>query len=588
MRLLILSILSCLSVLGYGQANRIIVDAQYEDWANIPVLITDTANDNNLSSVDFGELKVANDSEYVFFKIDIGTELNLQSFNQITIFLDTDNDANTGITVHGIGAEIIYEFGDRDGTVRVGTNSFGVNHDDIGLYSAPTVTGNVFEIAIRRDLVFNGVQLFSSDKIKVVFEDDVNTGDRLPNASGGMEYNLTETNTDEFPPFHIEKLEDKAFRVMTYNVLQDGLFESNNQARYQRIFQATNPQIIGFQEIYDHSSAQVANKMEDFLPSGTGEQWYHKKISPDIICVSRFPIEDDFVLEGSNGGQNNGAFLIDLGAEFDSELLFIVAHTPCCDNNFGRQQEIDEMMAFIRDSRMGDTDLQLQNETPIIIVGDMNIVGDRENYETMLTGDIGFNSTYGPDFAPDWDGSAFEDTHPTTTFTPLTFTWDNPFGSYSPGKLDVIIYSGSVMEKKNAYTLYTAALPQDSLSAHNLQWSDTPFASDHLPIIADFTLGNVVSTEEVLTQNLSSRIVNVLPNPLVDNANIDIYLNRSEPIELAIWNTLGQEVLMVFEGVKSQGNHEFLLETDNLPTGNYFVRLKSGQTVISKKIHVVK
>jgi endonuclease/exonuclease/phosphatase family metal-dependent hydrolase len=423
MRLLIFSIISIIPTLIFGQTDRIIVDAHFEDWADVPVLLDDSANDNNLSNVDFRELKVANDAEYIFFKIDISTELNLQSFNKIELFIDADNNPNTGITAHGIGSEIIYDFGERDGSVRVGTNTFTVYHDDIGLFSAPTVTGSVFEIAIRRDLIFNGQQLFSGNKISVVFEDDVNTGDRLPDASGGVEYTFTNENPAEFSPFSIEKQQDNAFRVMTYNVLQDAIFESNNQARYQRIFQATNPQIIGFQEIYDHSSAQVANKIEGFLPSGPGEQWYHKLINPDIICVSRFPIVDDFVLEGSNGGQNNGAFLLDLGEDFDSELLFVVAHTPCCDNSFGRQQEVDNMMAFIRDSKSGEGDLQLQNETPIVIVGDMNIVGDRENYETMLTGDIIFNSTYGPDFAPDWDGSDFEDVEPTTTFTPLTFTW---------------------------------------------------------------------------------------------------------------------------------------------------------------------
>lgn len=588
MRLLILSILFIFPALTFAQTNRIIVDAHFEDWANIPVLLNDTANDNDLSNVDFTELKISNDAEYVFFKIDIGTELNLQSFNKIELFIDADNNPNTGIMAHGIGSEIVYDFGDRDGTVRIGTNTFTVFHDDIGLYSAPTVTGSVFEIAIRRDLVFNGQQLFSGDKISVVFEDDVNTGDRLPDTSGGVEYTFTNENSDEFPPFTIEKQEEDAIRVMSYNVLQDGLFESNNQSRFQRIFQATNPQVIGFQEIYDHSSAQVANKIEEFLPSSPGEQWYHKLVNPDIICISRFPIEDDFVLEGSNGGQNNGAFLLDLGENYDSELLFIVAHTPCCDNSFGRQQEVDNMMAFIRDSKSGDGDLQLQNETPIIIVGDMNIVGDRENYETLLNGDIVFNSSYGPDFSPDWDGSDFEDTEPTTTFTPLTFTWNNPFGSFSPGKLDVIIYSGSVMEKINAYSLYTSALPQDTLNAYNLQSNDTPFASDHLPVIADFTLNKIVSTAEVFDEKNGTQIVNVFPNPVSENADIQVFIKQNEQVELTIWNTIGQRVLTIFDDEKGQGRHIFKMETNDLPTGTYFIQLKTETTVVAKKIQVIK
>lgn len=588
MRLLFWVILSAIPTFLFSQTNRIIVDAHFDDWADIPVLITDTANDNDLSNVDFTELKVANDAEFIFFKIDIGTELNLQSFNKIALFLDADNNPNTGITAHGIGSEIIYDFGERDGTVRVGTNSFGINHDDIGLYSAPTVTGSIFEIAIRRNLIFNGTQLFQGNSVKIVFEDDVNTGDRLPNGSGGVEYTFSENNSDEFPPFSIEKQEENAFRVMTYNVLQDGLFEGGNQSRFQRIFQATNPQIIGFQEIYDHTSSQVAAKIESFLPSESGEQWYHKKVSPDIICVSRFPIVDDFVLDGSNGGQNNGAFLLDLGADFDSELLFIVAHTPCCENNFGRQQEIDNMMAFIRDSKSGDGDLQLQNETPIVIVGDMNIVGDRENYETMLTGDIGFNSSFGPDFTPDWDGSNFEDVEPTTTFTPLTFTWSNPFGSYSPGKLDVIIYSGSVMEKTNAYTLNTATLPQDTLNTYNLQSNDTPFASDHLPVIADFTLDKVVPTTEIFSKNEAAQIVKISPNPIFDNGKIEVLINKAESVKLTLWNAIGQQVATIFDGEKLKGTHLFEINVNDFPNGSYFIQLETETSKISQKIQIVK
>ena len=115
----------------YAQSERIIVDANFDDWSTVPVLYSDTENDNNLSNIDFGELKITNDDDYVYFLIDIGTEIKLQDNNKVALYLDTDNNASTGITAHGIGCEIIFDFGDRDGTVRVGTSTTSIEHADI-------------------------------------------------------------------------------------------------------------------------------------------------------------------------------------------------------------------------------------------------------------------------------------------------------------------------------------------------------------------------------------------------------------------------------------------------------------------------
>jgi len=584
MRFQLIFAFSCLPFFLIAQNDRIIVDAFFDDWSDVPVLINDSANDNNLSNVDFGELKVTNDEDFIFFKIDVGTEIGLQDNNRIAIFLDTDNNANTGISAHGIGSEIIFDFGDRDGTVRVGTSTTSIEHDDISLFVAPSVTGNVFEIAISRDLTFFGQQLFSSNTVKIVFEDDVNTGDRLPNASGGVSYSFTSENELDFPEFSIAKTDAQTFRVLSYNVEQDGLFAGNNQSRMERIFQAIQPDIIGFQEIYDNSSSQTAARIEDWLPSGAGEQWYHKKFSPDIICVSRYPIIDQFIIPGSNGGQNNGAFLIDLDEDFNTDLLFIVAHTPCCDNDFGRQEEVDAMMAFIRDSQQGQGDLQLDFETPIVIVGDMNLVGDKENFETLITGDIGFNALYGPDFSPDWDGTDLEDAVPTTTFTPLTFTWQNNFGSFFPGRLDVVLFTGSVLSKTNAFSLFTPALPSDSLSLYGLFDTDTPFAADHFPLVVDFKPKNLVAVEDVFNEKEDLMQLAIRPNPVSNRTDIQFALNKRGQVEVSIFDGNGKLIESIFSGEKGIGEHILQWKKKDLAAGSYFLKLTTDNGEITKQL----
>ena len=148
------------------------------------------------------------------------------------------------------------------------------------------------------------------------------------------------------------------------------------------------------------------------------------------------------------------------------DLLFIVAHTPCCGNDAARQVEVDAIMAFLRDAKAGTGNLQLAENAPVIIAGDMNFVGNAQQLETLLTGDIINTFPYGNDFEPDWDGSDLIDSRPYTTGLPMAFTWYREASSFSPGRLDFTIYTGSNLTLKNNYALFTDALPQDLSLIH--------------------------------------------------------------------------------------------------------------------------
>ena len=91
----------------------------------------------------------------------------------------------------------------------------------------------------------------------------------------------------------------------------------------------------------------------------------------------------------------------------------------------------------------------------------MNLVGDRSQQLSLVTGNIQNESIFGPDFSPDWDGSAFVDAKLYSTHEPLAVTWINPFSSFSPGRLDYLLYTASVMN-------YTTALPSTPLAYHSI------------------------------------------------------------------------------------------------------------------------
>jgi hypothetical protein len=66
-------------------------------------------------------------------------------------------------------------------------------------------------------------------------------------------------------------------------------------------------------------------------------------------------------------------------------------------------------------------------------------------------------------------------------------TWRDASSSYAPGKLDYIVYSDSVLKLESAFILATEELPPDVLARYGLRAGDTLEASDHLPVVADFT-----------------------------------------------------------------------------------------------------
>lgn len=569
--LLLLGFLS----LSIAQSNRIFLDEAYEDWNNITELVSDPIGDQGSSNVDFGKLWMSNDDEFLFFRIEVGPEINLQDGNEVILYIDTDNNSNTGLSSGGIGADLVYHFGGRNGDFFINGNAVNIGHADIFLVTSPTVTSSQFEIAIARNKQIQGQNLFSGNEIKVLFKNNILGADQIPDASGGLSYTFSSENPDPLPAYSIDKMDPAHLRVLSYNVLRDDLFAQDKQVYYSRILQAIEPDLIGFQEIYQNGSSQTASKVASFL-SNSPSQWYHAKVDPDVIALSRYPIISSYSI--APGG--NGAFLIDMDP---FELLFIVAHPPCCGNDNGRQAEIDGIMAFIRDAKNGTGPISLANNSPIIIAGDMNLVGLNEQLETLLTGDISNQAVYGNDFDPDWDNSPLEDAKPPITDLPLSMTWYNEGSSFSPGRLDYIVYSGSVINLENSYTLFTPALSQADLNTYNLQADDVVRASDHLPLVADFQLGNSTSIDPSSGNSFNLKIS---PNPVKGTSRISFSLPQSSRVQLKIFNSIGQEIMILEDRVLGIGEYSSKLKKGRLAAGSYYCQLITDYGVALEKLVV--
>jgi len=460
-----------------AQAAPILVDGTFGDWTGT-VEHVDPAGDAGTSGIDFRAVDLANDDDYLFVRFETTKELVLQENSNVVLYLDTDMNAATGLSVGGIGAELEWNFGTRSGCFRPIGGCVPINHSAISMRSPPTVSGSVFECSIARAAIPDGVHpLFGGGTIRALLRDTGSGGDFAPNA-GGVTYAFDATPTPQPSPIPFARLDPADVRIVTWNTRDlegGGGFDAGVTPSADRVLSAIDPDIVSFQEVYNASAAQTQALIQGFL----GGTWYAAKQN-DCIVVSRFPVLQSWALDG------NLAVQLDADASLGTDLLFVSAHLPCCTNDAGRRQEIDRIMAFLRDAMTAGGSVNVPIGTAFMVTGDLNLVGQSSQLNTLLTGDIYDEGTWGPDFAPDWDGTGLADLISRQTERRFAYTWRSDFSSYSPGRLDFIIYNDSVLEARNHFIVYSPEMSPAERAATGILAGDVTTVSDHLPHVGDF------------------------------------------------------------------------------------------------------
>ena len=567
-------------ILFYAQqvvAQSILVDEDMSDWDDIAEYTQESMGDIGTGELDIKSVKIHDDDRFIYFLIVLDSEILLQQFNDLSLYIDTDNNKDTGVKLEDIGYELQFNLGDRKGEVYLDGN-YTISSYDIGLVSAPTVTSYFFEIKMNKKTEINGIKLFNSDTLAFVFQTQASGGDLAPNNPSSVSYTLKNGKSDFNSFIFLDRETEFDLRFLSYNVYRDYLFDLEGRDSFRRIFQFIEPDIIGLQEVYDNSGEDAASLIQEFL----GGQWYSGDVGNDNLLVSRYPIIKQKAIKG------NAAYLVKVEDNISFQnVLVIVAHPPCCSNDQGRQDEIDAFMAFLRESKDGG-EFDIAKNTPIVIVGDMNLVGLNQQVKTMLTGDIINEIKYGQDFSPDWDGTALEDVKPFNPGMPTTFTWYNENSSFGAGRLDYIVYSGSVLELGTSFSLHSKTLPQEFLDTTYLQRNDTYEASDHLPVVADFRVKKATNSELDSEKSKSVRLHQNYPNPFNSSTTISYTVDKSSYIELIIINSIGQTVSSLVNRVQQSGNYTVNFDASGLSSGIYTYSLRADGLDMSKIMTLVK
>ena len=452
----------------------LVIDSEFDEWTGVPVIYTSPPGTGAPGQIDFGQLQIANDQQFLFIRIELGKEIILQESNNLQLLIDADLNSSTGTSFNGVGAELIWSFGQRSGLRQLSGQSTTIFHSDIRLRTAPTVSSSVFEFAIDRTVQINGSALFPNSSIRVLLRDGT-SGDRIPQNGQIVQYTF-QSGTVDTSPTSFSRLDPDDLRLLSWNVRNDGLWNATQAPRFGRILTSIQPDIINFQEIYGHTATETRTLVSSWLP-GT---WYTSSNS-DCKTLSRYPIL------GSWAMSNNNAMLIDTSAKFGSSTLLINLHLACCDNNSSRENQIDQVLAFIREAKLPGGVLTLTPDTPVIITGDLNLVTVASQLNSLLTGQIVNQATYGPSFTPDWNGQPLKRLNSRHSDKQMSYTWRNDSSTYCPGLLDFHIYTDSVLDVPRHFIVNTVAMNSSRLTSNGLLWNDS-WASDHYAFVADYRI----------------------------------------------------------------------------------------------------
>ncbi|MDT8323791.1 MAG: endonuclease/exonuclease/phosphatase family protein [Bacteroidota bacterium] len=563
MRIAVLAI--CFFLPSLAAAQPLLVDGLFGDWNARPALTVDATGDDGGSGVDFATLKITHDERFLYIRFNTTAEVVLQEDNTLRLYIDTDFDASTGQQLQGLGAELIWNFAGRSGTLRVGGSTRSIDHADIGLYPAPTYSSTDFEIALRRDVIFDGRPLYSADSLRVALAVIEANGDRIPD-TGGAAYGLDGEGLPAPPETMIGEPRAEGVRLLTWNTLQDGLIDAQRQPAFARVLRAVQPDIMCFQESFDGSAGQVLLFVRSVIDPPTGRAWRTLKLDQGNVLITHLDVEESWVLQ--NNYRETASLL---STPSGRKMLLINCHFRCCSADLERQQEADGVIRFIRDAKTPGGEITLDEGTPIVLTGDLNLVGDRLQIETLLTGDIADNTRYGPDEKPDWDGGDMAlcvSRHPRSR---IAHTWRNPRSSYAPSILDYIIYTGSSMSVMHDMVINTADMSAAQLQQYALESDDCETASDHLPRFADLLWEAQVTVGPVAAAN--GLTINALwPQPACDRLQLRLG-GAHRPVAITVTDLLGRSVLKM----PAVSAMQTAVDIGALRSGTYFLRVSDGR-----------
>jgi Secretion system C-terminal sorting domain len=385
-------------------------------------------------------------------------------------------------------------------------------------------------------------------------------------------------------------------KIATYNILNYPNQSGTKNPKFQLILENLNPDILVVEEIGSQSAVtQFKNEvLSDEYQDG---DFINGPDSDNAIFFkdSLFQFISTGFIAPSQGPRYISVFTLFHKITLDT-LIIYAAHFKAsqgADNEARRLNEAQTLRIF--------TDM-LPAGTDFILVGDLNLYRSSEPAYVELLVQDGTGYFLDPAGRPgNWhDNGGFADIH--TQSTRISDLGDGGSTGGLDDRFDFILASQSIMDPlgieyvEDSYWAYGNDGQHFNLSIHDPPNQSVStdiaialyFASDHLPVVAEFDFGVVSGVEDEFIQPEEFVLFQNYPNPFNPTTKIQYALNSRQFMSLKIYDVLGNEIKTLVNEEKSAGTYEVEFDAFGLPSGIYMYRLTSGNISISKKLILLK
>lgn len=468
-----------------GAALPVVPDGDFGEWRG-RAAAKDRRGDGAEGALDLRRLWLADDGEALFLRLEVGRETLLQNpagatlGNRLRLYLDLDDSKATGRGIEDLGVELEVRFGERQILVYDRQGSETLENPGRGRVTGfPTHSADAFEIRVLLPAgAFGGARGVSGrGRLSLFLREDTPGGDRLPDA-GAVGYALAPGPIGPPDPIEARRDPGATLRILSLNVEDSNVV--SQQKVYRRLLRLVEPDVIAFQSLTAWGPEETLAFVEKILGPPPAGRWQAEQVA-DCLTVSSWPIRAASPVDG-----NLVTYLEAPDGLGGRDLVLFNAHTPCCDNDAGRDAEVDRLMATWRDLLEGRGPFPIDPRDAVILAGDFNLVGFRRQFEALRDGTF-IDPARGPDFAPGRDGASLAVPPLRHTHARLVHTWRRDTSPFAPGRLDFVFFSADALELVRGFVLDSAALPRKTRKGWKLKKKDSLRASDHLPLVVDFT-----------------------------------------------------------------------------------------------------
>lgn len=146
-------------------------------------------------------------------------------------------------------------------------------------------------------------------------------------------------------------------------------------------------------------------------------------------------------------------------------------------------------------------------------------------------------------------------------------------------------HAGSI----NGYVAYTGYCKQHNLSIAVLINRDNFNPETLIPGLLKTTLNYLpTSVNETIQQPSKFYLDQNFPNPFNPETNIAYQLPVASQVELKVFNLLGSEIATLVNKQQNAGHYQVKFDASSLSSGMYFYRLKAGNSILTKKMILVR